>query len=142
MSSGPAVLLALEHPRDRKWRMLMAPPIREAGAGKMRKEFAAAARRNATLFDANETAAFELDISPGQELVYGSIYLISVSVDCSCRFVMRTSGSARPPARRLKIRRGTCKFYFRDELHLAICLAAPVLVLHKTLMPSIKATRG
>ena len=63
MSSGPAVVLALQAPDAiRKWRDLMgATDPAKAGAGTLRKEFGASIERNATHgSDAPETAAFEL----------------------------------------------------------------------------------
>ncbi|MGH9345916.1 MAG: nucleoside-diphosphate kinase [Vicinamibacterales bacterium] len=63
MSSGPAVLLALEAPGAiRKWRDLMgATDPAQADAGTLRKEFGASIERNATHgSDAPDTAAFEL----------------------------------------------------------------------------------
>jgi nucleoside-diphosphate kinase len=63
MSSGPAIVLALEAPDAiRKWRDLMgATDPAKAGAGTIRKEFGTSIERNATHgSDAPETAAFEL----------------------------------------------------------------------------------
>ena len=63
MSSGPAVVLALEAPDAiTKWRALMgATNPEKADAGTIRKEFGASIERNATHgSDAPETAAFEL----------------------------------------------------------------------------------
>jgi nucleoside-diphosphate kinase len=63
MSSGPAVVLALEGPNAiTKWRTLMgATNPEKADAGTIRKEFGASIERNATHgSDAPETAAFEL----------------------------------------------------------------------------------
>ena len=63
MSSGPAVVLALEAPDAiRKWRTLMgATDPAKADAGTLRKEFGASIEHNATHgSDAPETAAFEL----------------------------------------------------------------------------------
>ena len=63
MSSGPAVVLALQAPDAiRKWRDLMgATDPAKAGAGTLRREFGASIERNATHgSDAPETAAFEL----------------------------------------------------------------------------------
>ena len=63
MSSGPAVVLALEAPDAiRKWRTLMgATDPGKADAGTLRKEFGASIEHNATHgSDAPETAAFEL----------------------------------------------------------------------------------
>ncbi len=63
MSSGPAVVLALEAPDAiRKWRTLMgATNPGKADAGTLRKEFGASIEHNATHgSDAPETAAFEL----------------------------------------------------------------------------------
>jgi len=63
MSSGPAVLLALEAPDAiRKWRDLMgATDPAKADAGTLRKEFGTSIGNNATHgSDAPETAAFEL----------------------------------------------------------------------------------
>ena len=63
MSSGPAVLLALEAPDAiRKWRTLMgATDPAKADAHTLRKEFAESIERNATHgSDAPETAAFEI----------------------------------------------------------------------------------
>jgi nucleoside-diphosphate kinase len=63
MSSGPAVVLALQAPDAiRKWRDLMgATDPAKAAAGTLRKEFGASIERNATHgSDAPETAAFEL----------------------------------------------------------------------------------
>jgi nucleoside-diphosphate kinase len=63
MSSGPAVLLALEAPDAiRKWRALMgATNPEKADAGTIRKDFGQSIERNATHgSDAPETAAFEL----------------------------------------------------------------------------------
>ena len=63
MSSGPAIVLALEA-RDaiRKWRALMgATDPAKADPGTLRKEFGASIENNATHgSDAPETAAFEL----------------------------------------------------------------------------------
>jgi nucleoside-diphosphate kinase len=63
MSSGPAVVLALEAPDAiRKWRTLMgATDPAKADSGTIRKEFGASIERNATHgSDAPETAAFEV----------------------------------------------------------------------------------
>ena len=63
MSSGPAVVLALQAPDAiRKWRDLMgATDPAKAAAGTLRKEFGASIERNATHgSDAPDTAAFEL----------------------------------------------------------------------------------
>ncbi len=63
MSSGPAVVLALEAPDAiKKWRTLMgATDPTKAEAGTIRKEFGASIEHNATHgSDAPETAAFEL----------------------------------------------------------------------------------
>ena len=63
MSSGPAVVLALEAPDAiTKWRTLMgATNPGKADAGTIRKEFGASIERNATHgSDAPGTAAFEL----------------------------------------------------------------------------------
>jgi len=72
MSSGPAVVLALEAPEAiRKWRALMgATDPAKADAGTLRKEFGASIENNATHgSDAPETAAFELGyFFPGIEL--------------------------------------------------------------------------
>jgi nucleoside-diphosphate kinase len=73
MSSGPAVVLALEAPDAiRKWRGLMGATNPErADAGTIRKEFGESIERNATHgSDAPETAAFELGyFFAGVELV-------------------------------------------------------------------------
>jgi nucleoside-diphosphate kinase len=73
MSSGPALVLALEAPDAiRKWRTLMgATDPAKADAGTIRKEFGASIERNATHgSDAPETAAFELGyFFAGVELV-------------------------------------------------------------------------
>src|SRR5918995_352849 len=72
MSSGPAVVLALEAPDAiKKWRTLMgATDPAKADAGTLRKEFGASIEHNATHgSDAPETAAFELGyFFPGLEL--------------------------------------------------------------------------
>jgi nucleoside-diphosphate kinase len=63
MSSGPAVVMALEAPDAiRKWRNLMgATDPAKADAGTLRREFGTSIERNATHgSDASETAAFEL----------------------------------------------------------------------------------
>lgn len=63
MSSGPAVVLALDAPDAiRKWRTLMgATDPAKADAGTIRKEFGASIEHNATHgSDAPETAAFEV----------------------------------------------------------------------------------
>jgi nucleoside-diphosphate kinase len=63
MSSGPAVVLALEAPDAiQKWRTLMgATNPAKAEAGTLRKEFGRSIENNATHgSDAPETAAFEL----------------------------------------------------------------------------------
>ena len=63
MSSGPAVLLALDAPDAiRKWRDLMgATDPAKADAGTLRKEFGTSIGNNATHgSDAPDTAAFEL----------------------------------------------------------------------------------
>ena len=63
MSSGPAIVLALQAPDAiRKWRDLMgATDPARADAGTLRKEFGASIERNATHgSDAPDTAAFEL----------------------------------------------------------------------------------
>jgi nucleoside-diphosphate kinase len=73
MSSGPAVVLALEAPDAiRKWRTLMgATNPEKADVGTIRKEFGESIERNATHgSDAPETAAFELGyFFAGVELV-------------------------------------------------------------------------
>ena len=72
MSSGPAVVLALEAADAiRKWRTLMgATDPAKAEAGTLRKEFGRSIEHNATHgSDAPETAAFELAyFFPGIEL--------------------------------------------------------------------------
>ncbi len=72
MSSGPAVVLALEAPDAiRKWRDLMgATDPAEAADHTLRKEFGSSIERNATHgSDAPETAQFELGyFFPGIEL--------------------------------------------------------------------------
>ena len=72
MSSGPAVVLALEaSDAIAKWRALMgATDPAKAEAGTLRKEFGASIENNATHgSDAPETAAFELAyFFPGIEL--------------------------------------------------------------------------
>jgi nucleoside-diphosphate kinase len=63
MSSGPAIVLALEAPDAiRKWRTLMgATDPGKADAGTLRKEFGSSIEHNATHgSDAPETAAFEV----------------------------------------------------------------------------------
>ena len=63
MSSGPAVVLALEAPEAiKKWRTLMgATDPAKADAGTIRKEFAESIERNATHgSDAPETAVVEI----------------------------------------------------------------------------------
>jgi nucleoside-diphosphate kinase len=71
MSSGPAVVLALEAPDAiRKWRTLMgATDPAKADAGTLRKEFGQSIENNATHgSDAPDTAAFELSyFFPGIE---------------------------------------------------------------------------
>jgi nucleoside-diphosphate kinase len=72
MSSGPAVVLALEAPDAiKKWRTLMgATDPAKAEAGTLRKEFGRSIENNATHgSDAPETASFELAyFFPGIEL--------------------------------------------------------------------------
>jgi nucleoside-diphosphate kinase len=72
MSSGPAVVLALEAPDAiKKWRTLMgATDPGKAEAGTLRKEFGASIEHNATHgSDAAETAAYELGyFFPGIDL--------------------------------------------------------------------------
>jgi nucleoside-diphosphate kinase len=63
MSSGPAVVLALEAPEAiKKWRTLMgATDPAKAEEGTLRKEFAESIERNATHgSDAPDTAAYEI----------------------------------------------------------------------------------
>ena len=63
MSSGPAVVLALEAPEAiKKWRTLMgATDPAKADPGTLRKEFAQSIERNATHgSDAPDTAAYEI----------------------------------------------------------------------------------
>ena len=63
MSSGPAIVLALEAPDAiKKWRTLMgATDPAKAEAGTLRKQFGSSIEHNATHgSDAPETAAFEL----------------------------------------------------------------------------------
>jgi nucleoside-diphosphate kinase len=71
MSSGPAVVLALDAPDAiKKWRTLMgATDPAKADAGTLRKEFGRSIENNATHgSDAPETAAFELSyFFPGIE---------------------------------------------------------------------------
>jgi nucleoside-diphosphate kinase len=73
MSSGPAVVLALEAPDAiRKWRTLMgATNPEKADAGTIRKDFGQSIERNATHgSDAPDTAAFELGyFFAGHELI-------------------------------------------------------------------------
>ena len=73
MSSGPAIVLALEAPDAiRKWRTLMgATDPAKADPGTLRKEFAQSIERNATHgSDAPETAAVELAyFFPGIDLL-------------------------------------------------------------------------
>jgi nucleoside-diphosphate kinase len=72
MSSGPAIVMALEAPDAiRKWRTLMgATDPAKADAGTLRKEFGASIEHNATHgSDAGDTAAFELGyFFPGMAL--------------------------------------------------------------------------
>jgi nucleoside-diphosphate kinase len=72
MSSGPAIVLALEAPDAiKKWRTLMgATDPAKADAGTLRKQFGSSIEHNATHgSDAPETAAFELAyFFPGVEL--------------------------------------------------------------------------
>jgi nucleoside-diphosphate kinase len=72
MSSGPAVVMALQAPDAiKKWRALMgATDPAKADAGTLRKQFGASIENNATHgSDAPETAAFELTyFFPGVEL--------------------------------------------------------------------------
>lgn len=72
MSSGPAVVLALDAPDAiKKWRTLMgATDPAKADAGTLRKEFGRSIENNATHgSDAPETATFELSyFFPGIEL--------------------------------------------------------------------------
>jgi nucleoside-diphosphate kinase len=72
MSSGPAVVMALEAPDAiKKWRTLMgATDPAKADAGTLRKEFGTSIEYNATHgSDAPETAAFELGyFFPGIDL--------------------------------------------------------------------------
>ena len=71
ISSGPAIVLALEAPDAiKKWRNLMgATDPAKADAGTLRKQFGASIENNATHgSDAPETAAFELSyFFPGVE---------------------------------------------------------------------------
>jgi nucleoside-diphosphate kinase len=63
MSSGPAVVMALEAPDAiKKWRTLMgATDPAKADAGTLRKQFGTSIENNATHgSDAPDTAAFEL----------------------------------------------------------------------------------
>jgi nucleoside-diphosphate kinase len=73
MSSGPAIVMALEAPDAiKKWRTLMgATDPAKADAGTLRKEFGASIENNATHgSDAPETATFELGyFFPGMDLV-------------------------------------------------------------------------
>ena len=75
MSSGPAIVMALEAPDAiKKWRTLMgATDPAKADAGTLRKEFAQSIERNATHgSDAPETAAFEIGyFFAGMDLVVG-----------------------------------------------------------------------
>jgi nucleoside-diphosphate kinase len=72
MSSGPAIVLALESPDAiRRWRTLMgATNPDKADSGTIRKDFGASIERNATHgSDAADTATFELGyFFPGIEL--------------------------------------------------------------------------
>jgi nucleoside-diphosphate kinase len=72
MSSGPAIVMALEAPDAiKKWRTLMgATDPANADAGTLRKEFGRSIENNATHgSDAPDTAAFELGyFFPGIEL--------------------------------------------------------------------------
>jgi nucleoside-diphosphate kinase len=72
MSSGPAIVMALEAPDAiKKWRTLMgATDPAKADAGTLRKEFGQSIENNATHgSDAPDTAAFELGyFFPGIEL--------------------------------------------------------------------------
>jgi nucleoside-diphosphate kinase len=72
MSSGPAIVMALEAPDAiRKWRTLMgATDPAKADAGTLRKEFGKSIENNATHgSDAPDTAAYELGyFFPGVEL--------------------------------------------------------------------------
>lgn len=73
MSSGPAIVLALDAPDAiRKWRTLMgATDPSKADAGTLRKEYGASIEQNATHgSDAPETAAFEVGyFFAGTELI-------------------------------------------------------------------------
>jgi nucleoside-diphosphate kinase len=75
MSSGPAIVLALEAPDAiKKWRTLMgATDPAKAEAGTLRKEFGGSIENNATHgSDAPDTAAYELGyFFPGIELSRG-----------------------------------------------------------------------
>ena len=73
MSSGPAIVMALEAPDAiRRWRTAMGATNPEAAdAGTIRKDFGASIERNATHgSDAPETAAFEIGyFFAGRELL-------------------------------------------------------------------------
>ena len=73
MSSGPAVVMALEAPDAiRRWRTAMgATNPEKADAGTIRKDFGTSIERNATHgSDAPETAAFEIGyFFAGRELI-------------------------------------------------------------------------
>jgi nucleoside-diphosphate kinase len=73
MSSGPAIVMALEAPEAiSKWRTLMgATDPAKADAGTLRKEYGRSIEHNATHgSDASETAAYELGyFFPGIDLV-------------------------------------------------------------------------
>ena len=75
MSSGPAVVMALEAPDAiKKWRDLMGPTDpAKADAGTLRREFGTSIGNNATHgSDAPDTAAFELGyFFRGMELISG-----------------------------------------------------------------------
>jgi nucleoside-diphosphate kinase len=119
MSSGPAIVLALEAPDAiRKWRTLMgATDPAKADPGTLRKEFGASIENNATHgSDAPETAAFELGyFFPGIELageVVGKQLLIGGLVIAGVGLLMM----AGLPLGRLPgdiiIRKGSGTFYF------------------------------
>ena len=122
MSSGPAIVMALEAPDAiKKWRTLMgATDPAKADAGTLRKEFGASIENNATHgSDAPETAAFELGyFFPGIELsrrFRGKAMLLIVSAWSSlaasaCSMMLGVPFGRLPGD--ISYRRGNVSFYF------------------------------
>ena len=140
MSSGPAVVMALEAPDAiKKWRTLMgATDPAKADAGTLRKQFGASIENNATHgSDAPETAAFELPTSsPGsnsRDRAMGKLLLIVGLLIAGIGLLMMAGIPFGRLPGDIVIRRGSGTFYFplATSIVLSIILTLLLSVLRR-----------